>query len=66
MTPDEIHDLHHRFDRLEEKLDEYAKQTIQVKQDVYWLKGSIKVGLSALTALGAALVGSLIHILTGK
>lgn len=67
MDPDEIvRQMNGRFDRLEEKLDEYAKVSIENKRDIEWLKGSIKVSLSALTALAAAVLGGLIRVFTGK
>lgn len=49
-----------RFDRLEEKIDKYAEQTTVNTQDISWLKGNLKIGVSALIAILGALVSYLL------
>lgn len=67
MQHDDLIDhLNRRFDRLEEKLDDYQVKTIETKQDVTWLKGYVKVSLSALVTLGGAILAYLLHTFTGK
>jgi hypothetical protein len=45
-----------RFDRLEEKLDKYAVQTTKNTNDISWIRGSLKLSVSAIiTLLGSAL-----------
>lgn len=66
MDDNHIKDIHNRFDRIESKIDEYAKHTIEHKQDITWIKGYIKVGLSAVTAIAAAIIGAFVHMFSGK
>lgn len=61
-----VQEMHRRFDKLEAKLDTYAEQTTAAKQDLQWLKGYVKVSLSALIALGGALISAAFKLFTGK
>lgn len=56
MKQDEhiIHEMNKRFDRLEAKLDAYTEHTAAHKQDINWIKGVIKIGLSAVVAVAGA------------
>jgi hypothetical protein len=44
-------DIGRRFDKLEEKLDEYAKQTGENTNDIVWMKGFAKVSLTTYIAI---------------
>lgn len=68
MKIDDKHlaDLHNRFDKLEEKLDRFTEQTVENRRDLDWLKGSVKIGVSAMVSLAIAVITNLIHTFTGK
>lgn len=59
-------DMHARFDKLEEKLDKYAEQTTKNTQDISWISGNLKIGMSALITLLGAGVSLFIKIFTSK
>lgn len=48
--------LEKRLDRLEEKLDVYLREVAENKADLKWVKGHIKLGLSAILAIATGLL----------
>lgn len=51
--------INQRFDRLEDKIEEYAKLTTANETNLQWVKGYIKLSLSAMIALAAGVVTTL-------
>lgn len=56
MIAEQLGNITKRLDQIEEKLDTYTLETIQLKTDVSWIKGSAKMGLTlVITAVGAVI-----------
>jgi hypothetical protein len=56
---DSLERLERKLDALDSKLDEYHKEVIQNKTDIYWIKGSFKWATSVILAA----IGFIITIL---
>lgn len=50
-----------RFDRLEDKLDQYARDTIKNTNDLTWVKGAVTIGLTGLLSIIGYLLTQLIQ-----
>ena len=58
--------IEHRFDRLESRLEEFTKSSVQNQVDMNWVKGYIKVSITMLISIITALVAGFIKVFTGE
>lgn len=56
MTPE----LEKRLDRIEKKLDAHLVQTVQNETDIKWIRGFIKISMTAIFTVISGLVVTLI------
>ena len=54
--------LEARLDKIEAKLDNYLPAQAQHEADIKWVKGYIKVSVSALITLGIGLITTLLKM----
>ncbi len=54
--------LEKRLERIEEKLDNYLQVASTNKADISWVKGYIKVSLSALIAVTAGVITTIFRV----
>lgn len=57
--------LEHRLDKIEEKLDLYLNMSHAQEADLRWVKGYIRISLTAMITLGAGLIAALFKAFTG-
>lgn len=63
---DLLRQLERRFDRLEEKLDSYMKESATNDADLKWVKGYIKLSLGLIASIIMAIITGAISLFTGK
>lgn len=69
MLAEELGKITKRLDELDEKIDTYYSETIQLKTDISWIKGSAKLGITVVLALlggAASLIIKLIPAMNGQ
>ena len=54
--------LEHRLDKIETKLDRYLEISAAQEADIKWVKGYIKVSLSALVAVATGLITTIFRV----
>lgn len=52
-----------RLDELDEKLDTYHMETVQLKNDVSWIKGSGKIVVTIMVAAIGALITAFVKMI---
>lgn len=55
-------DIKRRLDRIEKKLDVHLEQTMINKADIKWIRGFIKISVSAFIAIVAAILHMVLRI----
>ena len=58
--------LETRLDKIETKLDRYLEMNAHQEADIKWVKGYIKVSLSAIVAISAGLITTIFRTFTGQ
>ncbi len=63
MLSEQLEQITKRLDNLDEKLDTYYGETIRLKNDVSWIKGSAKIGGTLLVTVIGGIITAFIKLI---